>query len=77
MGDRTRVQVARSEISTPPAIYESATQILAAFIASKQFNARQEKEFLRKSVDMAFELAKLTDRTILSTTDDGDGNAPF
>lgn len=77
MGDRTRVRVAKSEIFVSPAVYESATRILAAFIASKQFSTKQEKEFLTKSVKMAMELAKITDREILLGTEDGSSNAPF
>lgn len=77
MGDKTRVRVAQSEIFRSPAVYDSASRILAAFISSKQFSTKQEKEFLTKSVDLAMELAKLTDRMILLGTEDGSSNAPF
>lgn len=77
MGDKTRVRVAQSEIFTSPAVYESAARILAAFISSKQFSTKQEKEFLSKSVTLAMELAKMTDRMILLGTEDGTSNAPF
>ena len=77
ISDKTRVRLARSEIFTSTEVYESATRILAAFIASKQFSTKQEKEFLNRSVDMAMELAKITDRMILLGTEEGDSNAPF
>ncbi len=77
MGDKTRVRVAQSEIFTSPEVYQSATHILAAFIASKQYSSNKEKEFLKMSVNLAMELAKTTDRMILLDTADGKSNAPF
>ena len=77
MSDKTRVRVAQSEIFRSPAVYDSASRILAAFIASKQFSTKQEKDYLRKSVSLAMELAKMTDREILLGTEDGQSSAPF
>jgi hypothetical protein len=54
MSDRTRVEVAQSDIFTPQGIFESATRILSAFITSKQFSDKQEQAFLDKSVFLAF-----------------------
>jgi hypothetical protein len=65
MSDRTRVEVAQSDIFTPQGIFESATRILSAFITSKQFSDKQEQAFLDKSVFLAMELAKKTDRQVL------------
>lgn len=76
MSDRTRVQVAQSDIFTPERIFDSASRILSAFISSKQFSAKQEKEFLDKSVDLAMELAKRTDRMVLMGTDEKEKGSP-
>ncbi len=65
MSDKTRVEVAQSDIFTPKRIFESASRILSAFISSKQFSTKQEEEFLNKSVTLAMELAKRTDRQVL------------
>ena len=78
MSDRTRVQVAQSEIFTAEKIYESASRILSAFIASKQFSSKQEQAILTKSVTLAMDLAKRTDRMVLLGTEDEDeGGSPF
>ena len=77
MGDKTRVRVAQSEIFTSPVVYESATRILAAFIASKQFSSKQEKEYLSTSVALAMELAKMTDRMIILDDEDAIKETPF
>ena len=76
MSDRTRVQVAQSDIFTPERIYHSASRILSAFVSSKQFSAKQEKEFLDKSVDLAMELAKRTDRMVLMGMGDREKGSP-
>jgi len=76
MSDRTRVQVAQSDIFTPERIYDSASRILSAFVSSKQFSAKQEKEFLDKSVDLAMELAKRTDRMVLMGMGDREKGSP-
>jgi len=76
MSDRTRVQVAQSDIFTPERIFDSASRILSAFISSKQFSAKQETEFLDKSVDLAMELAKRTDRLVLMGMGDREKGSP-
>ncbi len=76
MSDRTRVQVAQSEIFTTERIFESASRILSAFISSKQFSTEQETEFLDKSVDLAMELAKRTDRMVMMGTGDREKGSP-
>jgi len=76
MSDRTRVQVAQSDIFTPERIFDSASRILSAFISSKQFSAKQETEFLDKSVDLAMELAKRTDRMVLMGMGDREKGSP-
>ena len=76
MSDRTRVQVAQSDIFTPERVFESASRILSAFISSKQFSAKQETEFLDKSVDLAMELAKRTDRMVSMGTGDREKGSP-
>ena len=76
MSDRTRVQVAQSDIFTPERIFESASRILSTFISSKQFGAKRGKEFLDKSVDLAMELAKRTDRMVLMGMGDREKGSP-
>jgi hypothetical protein len=76
MSDRTRVQGAQNDIFTPERIFESAGRILSAFISSKQFSAKQETEFLDKSVDLAMELAKRTDRMVSMGTGDREKGSP-
>ena len=76
MSDRTRVQVAQSDIFTPERVFESASRILSAFISSKQFSTEQETEFLDKSVDLAMELAKRTDRMVLMGMGDREKGSP-
>lgn len=77
MSDKTRIQVAQSDIFTTERIFDSASRILSAFISSKQFSAEQEREFLDKSVDLAMELAKRTDRLVLMGMGDKEKGRPF
>ncbi len=64
MSDVTRIQYLRSEIVVSPTIYEAATRILAAYIASNQVNSGNQREMLEKAVNTALELAIVTDKTI-------------
>ena len=64
MSDVTRIQYLRSEIVVSPTIYEAATRLLAAYIASNQLNDKNEKEIIEKSIKVALELAITTDRII-------------
>ena len=64
MSEVTRIQYLRSEIVVSNTIYEAATQILAAFVASNQVDGKNEAQMMEKSVRMALDLAIVTDKTM-------------
>ncbi|TDJ60282.1 MAG: hypothetical protein E2O36_07865 [Proteobacteria bacterium] len=64
MSDVTRIHYATSEIAISPAIYESATQILSAYVVSKQANDKNLSEMMDKSVRLALELALKVDKIL-------------
>lgn len=68
MSEVTRIQYLRSEIVVSNTIYEAATQILAAFVASNQVDGKNEAQMMEKSVRMALDLAVVTDK-IMSVSD--------
>ena len=68
MSEVTRIQYLRSEIVVSNTIYEAATQILSALIASKQVSDKNEAQMMEKSVRMALDLAVTTDK-IMSVSD--------
>jgi hypothetical protein len=68
MSDVTRIQYLRSEIVVSPTIYEAATSILAAYIASKQFDEKSEQQLMEKAVKTALELAIVTDKIITQSS---------
>jgi hypothetical protein len=68
MSDETRIQYLRSEIVISTTVYEAATSILAAFIASKQFDEKNEKQLMEKAVKTALELAIVTDKIITQSS---------
>jgi hypothetical protein len=61
MSDMTRIAFNQNELVIEPIIYQAATQILTGLIAADKLNASNEKAVLKKSVELALELAVLTD----------------
>ncbi|GEM_PF-3510911 len=61
MSDMTRIAFNKNDLVIEPTIYEAATQILASLIAADKLNASNEKAVLKKSVELALELAVQTD----------------
>lgn len=68
MSEMTRIQYLRSEIVVSNTIYEAATRILAAFVATNQVDGKNEAQMMEKSVKMALDLAVVTDK-IMSVSD--------
>ena len=64
MSDMTRIHYATSEIAISPAVYESATAVLSAYVASKQVNDKNLGEMMDKSVRIALELALKVDKIL-------------
>jgi hypothetical protein len=61
MSEMTRIAFNQNDLAIEPTIFEAATQILAALIAANKLNASNEKAILKKSVELALELAVETD----------------
>ncbi len=61
MSDMTRIAFNQNDLVIEPTIYVAATQILASLIAADKLNASNEKAVLKKSVELALELAVQTD----------------
>ncbi len=70
MSDMTRIAFNQNDLVIEPTIYEAATQILTGLIAADKLNASNEEAILKKSVELALELAVQTD-TLMKV----DGNA--
>lgn len=64
MSEMTRIAFHRNELVIEPTIFEAATQILTGLIASDKLNASNEKAIIKKSVELALELAVQTDKTM-------------
>lgn len=61
MSDMTRIAFNQNDLVIEPTIYQAATQILTGLIAADKLNASNEKAVLKKSVELALELAVQTD----------------
>ncbi len=61
MSDMTRIAFNQNDLVIEPTIYEAATQILTGLIAADKLNASNEEAILKKSVELALELAVQTD----------------
>ncbi len=61
MSDMTRIAFNQNDLVIEPTIYEAATHILTGLIAADKLNASNEKAVLKKSVELALELAVQTD----------------
>lgn len=61
MSEMTRIAFHRNELVIEPTIYQAATQILTGLIASDKLNASNEKAVIKKSIELALELAVQTD----------------
>ena len=70
MSEVTRIRVARSELVIPTIIYQSATQIYAAFVGAGKVTDDNAVSAMQKAINMAVELAIETDRMV--DTDSGD-----
>ena len=64
MSEMTRIAFHRNELVIEPTIFEAATQILIGLIASDKLNASNDKAIIKKSVELALELAVQTDKTM-------------
>ncbi len=64
MSERTRITFNQSELVIEATIYEAATQILTGLIAANKLNASNQKAVIRKSVELALELAVQTDKML-------------
>ena len=62
MSDMTRISFHRNDLVVEPTIYEAATKILAALIAADKMNASNEAAVIKKSIELALELAVQTDK---------------
>jgi hypothetical protein len=62
MSEMTRIAFHRNELVIEPTIFNAATQILTALIAADKLNASNEEAVLKKSVELALELAVQTDK---------------
>ncbi len=62
MSEMTRISFRRNELVVEPSIYEAATKILAALIAADKLNASNEEAILKKSIELALELAIQTEQ---------------
>lgn len=69
MSDMTRISFHRNDLVVEPTIYQAATQILTALIAADKLNASNEAAILKKSIELALELAVQTDKMM-----DAEGN---
>lgn len=70
MSEMTRIAFNQNDLVIEPTIFEAATEILSALIASDKLNASNEKAVIKKSVELALELAVETDKALKV-----DGNA--
>lgn len=61
MSEMTRIAFNQNDLVIEPTIYVAATQILTGLIAADKLNASNEKAVLKKSVELALELAVQTD----------------
>ena len=64
MSEMTRIRVARSDLVLPTVIYESATRIFSALLASGKVTDENQKSAMQKAIGMAGELAIETDRMV-------------
>lgn len=62
MSEMTRIAFHQNDLVIEPTIYVAATQILTGLITADKLNASNEEAILKKSVELALELAVHTDR---------------
>ena len=62
MSEMTRIAFHQNDLVIEPTIFEAATQILAGLITADKLNASNEEAILKKSVELALELAVHTDK---------------
>lgn len=72
MSEMTRIAFHRNDLVIEPTIFQAATQILTGLIASDKLNASNEEAIVKKSVELALELAVQTDK-IMSVETGGTG----
>jgi hypothetical protein len=71
MSEMTRIAFHRNDLVVEPTIYNAATQILTGLIAADKMNASNEKAIIKKSIELALELAVQTDK--MMEVDSGSG----
>ena len=62
MSEMTRIAFHQNDLVIEPTIYVAATRILTGLIAVDKLNASNEEAILKKSVELALELAVHTDK---------------
>lgn len=62
MSEMTRISFYRNDLVVEPTIYEAATKILASLITADRLTAENEEAIIKKSIELALELAVQTDR---------------
>jgi len=62
MSEMTRIAFHQNDLVIEPTIFEAATQILTGLITADKLNASNEEAILKKSVELALELAVHTDK---------------
>ena len=72
----TRIAFHRNDLVVEPTIYSAATQILTGLIAADKLNASNEEAILKRSVELALELAVHTNK-IMAVEGNIDGAADF
>jgi tryptophanyl-tRNA synthetase len=62
MSEMTRIAFYRNDLVIEPTIYNAATQILTGLIAADKMSASNEQAIIKKSIELALELAVQTDK---------------
>ena len=62
MSEMTRIAFNQNELVIEPTIFQAATQILTGLIAADKLNASNEEAIIKKSIELALELAVQTDK---------------
>ncbi len=70
MSEMTRIAFHQNDLVIEPTIYNAATQILTGLIASDKLNASNEKAVIKKSIELALELAVQTDKMMTIQNND-------
>lgn len=74
MSEMTRIAFHRNDLVIEPTIFNAATRILTALITADKLNASNETAILKKSIELALELAVQTDKMMKVEGDLGGAN---